>query len=69
MSWVSGIQLKVTSSVVVFADSRRARRIGDEIAVGQHHALRLAGRAGGELNEGQIRPEPGDGACRAARCR
>ena len=36
------------------ARRRGASRVGEQIAVSEHDALRLAGRAGGELNEGQI---------------
>jgi hypothetical protein len=33
---------------------RRAARVGDDVAVRQHHALGLAGRARGELDEGDV---------------
>ena len=54
MSWVSGIQDRLTSCVGEAAASLDAPAIGQDVAMGQHHALRLAGRAGGELDEGHI---------------
>ena len=42
------------SSSRMRAASYHAARVGNDVAVRQHHAFRLAGRAGGELDEGDV---------------
>ena len=69
MSWVSGIQLKETSWSLNLPTAVAPLVLATRLRVRQHHALRLAGRAGGELDEGQIIRRRAGAACRAAICR
>ena len=54
MSCVSGIQDSSTSSSCNAAAALDAADVGHQIGVREHHALGLAGRTGGELDEGDI---------------
>ena len=54
MSWVSGIQVRFTSSSVQRDASPAPLAFGEDVPVREHDALGFARRAGGELDEGRV---------------